>query len=629
MRELSNGHLLATEVADLPDFTGCDELYADFETSGLDPYLGDEPVGLAVLRDNEKKAIYVPTGHLHGPNIPRDSFDRWVQDIVVAPRTWINHNIKFDAHFAAESCNATFDCGLEDTLAFARLIDSDRFKGYALKPLCRDWLNMPMDEEAEIKPYLLPKMRYGHAPVPSDIEGKYACMDVIGNRALYKWMLENRAEVTHEVWDTERLLTPVLWDMERRGMRIDVIQTKVAKLKAIRRIVELGDEIAQLIGYEYTDSAKVLRDVLVIQYALPILGWNIKKEQGREVSRTPSFDKEALSLYAIHPLVTSDAELTRLIALITEFREQSQFHNLYLEPYLNLADDNGVLHPSYRQVIRTGRMAGSHPNPQQLNKPAKRLIIPEEGRGFLSGDASQVEFRWIGHYIEDDKIISAFNEDANTDYHSLIAELIHSTRSQGKTMNFALGFGAQEAKVVSMLKKDPDIMAEIAAMTDDPEEFDRLCVARAKEIWHAYHKMLPTLRTESFDARRAAKRNGLVVNAFGRPRHLGAKGAYKAFNAVIQSTAMDYIKTRMVALAPRYNPQIRAWGLDLMMNVHDRLVWEGPIDVVESREVQQYVSDILDICPVECSIPMRWDIGSSRINLAVADDNSETGANDA
>ena len=106
------------------------------------------------------------------------------------------------------------------------------------------------------------------------------------------------------------------------------------------------------------------------------------------------------------------------------------------------------------------------------------------------------------------------------------------------------------------------------------------------------------------------------------------RASYKAFNAVIQSTAMDYIKTRMIALAPRYNSKIRDWGMDLLINVHDMNVWEGPIDTVEDPVVQAYVMEELNFCPVECKIPMRWNLGSSRVNWAVADANSELNRND-
>ena len=613
MISLPNGHLLVETVADLPDYDGTKDLYIDFETTGLDPYLGDTIVGVAMLADEDTQAVYVPTNHFRGKNIPREVFNKWLAETVVKPKRWINHNIKFDAHFAVQA-GAVFDCELVDTMTLAKVHDTD-IVSYGLKPLCRSLLGMPMGEETRIKAYLKEIGKdnpAGFGALPADLCGEYAAMDVIGTRELYRFLEQERSERVGGIWETEIALTPVLFDMEHRGMRINKLSVKRRALLALRELVGMEGELSELTGIQFTDSNKHLFDLLVVQYGLPIVNYNIKRDQrGKIVDSTPSFDKEAMSLYSVHPAVVGSEKLSQLIELISRYRKLHQFWALYLRPYDELSTEDGTIHPSYNQAVRTGRMSGSHPNPQQLNKEAKELIEPREGCAFLSADASQVEFRWITHYSGDERGIEAYTNDARTDYHQWVADLVGCSRSEGKTINFALGYGAGKAKVTSMLSRSAGIVAEFAEQTADPVEFKDLCEQRALEIWQTYHDKLPGIREVSYRASRVAKLRGHVYNAFGRERHLKPRFAHKAFNAIVQSVAMDYIKTRMNALAPRYCEWMRDAEAHLLINVHDELVFEGPIEVIEDPEFQTRVRSTLEVCSAECRVPMAWDIGTS------------------
>jgi DNA polymerase I len=623
MRTLHNGHLLAETVEDLPNTAGYKTLFLDFETSGLDPYMGSIVCGVALVCDSEKQAIYVPVNHHFGPKLPKENFDRWLEETFQGKERWVNHNVKFDAHFATKNGVPVEKIPqLIDTLPLSRMHYTNR-RTYGLKPLCRDWLRMPMDEERALQPYFKQYgKKFGHAPVPSDIEAPYACMDVIGNRRLMSFLVQKRDPRLKLVWDIENQLTSTLFRMEQRGMRIDILETKKQYLKTLRILVELQEQLAEFTnGEEFVDSNKILLEMLVIQWGLPIVGYN-EQDDGR---KTPSFDKEALALYAVHPQVLGEPKLKRLIELIREYRHHSQLSSLYLEPYQNLADENGDLHTSYTQVIRTGRMSAKHPNAQQLNKWAKSLIVPRPGRAFISADASQLEYRWIGDTIEEEKIIHAYQTDPKTDFHTLAAQLIQSSRSSGKTMNFTLSFGAGKAKVISYLKKDKEILERISKQTSDPKEFEELCKKEAERIWSTYHQEFPNLHKESKAAEGAARKNGYIVNKFGRIRHLFRDETYKAFNTYIQGTASDYVKSRLVALDTQEFWDLGVWPL---ITVHDEIVMEGDVEAIEDPYVQKRVREVLQECPIPCKIPLLWDIGSSRLNWRQATVNSDHNKND-
>lgn len=631
MLTLPNGHLLVETLEDLPEPRETEELYIDVETSGKNPYLDSKLAGIALVWDNNPQAYYIPVGHENGPNLNLTEVIEWLQKWFDLTKKWINHNIKFDAHFlACAGIKFDYDMPFEMvcSLTLSKIIQSDRLN-HALKPLCREWLGMEMDEELRIKAFLegvgkerkLKKAQYKgrYDWLPVDLCGEYACMDVYANRQLYRYLLENRPDPVIGIWETEIALTPVLFDMERRGMRVDKRKVKLDLKRDLTRLIEIHSEIHDITKQEFTDSSKHIFEILCAQRGLPVLAVNKDKN--------PSFDAKALETYALHPLVSSDPDLTKLIQLLLEYRKKSTHTQIYLIPYNTLQDENGYLHPHYNQVVRTGRMSGSHPNPQNLNKAAKGYIIPRPGFVFLSSDASQVEFRFIVHYTNDGRALVAYQENAATDFHQWVAELCGIPRKQAKNINFAIAFGAGKKKIATMLAQSKEVvdevlaqMAEVGLSADDRYEFDRRCSFRAAQIFDEYHNQMSNIKKTAYQAQTNCRNRGYIVNLFGRRRHLPTKVAHIAFNAVIQSVAMDFIKTKMIKLSPRYNKHLRDLDVHLLINVHDELVYEIP-EKNNTPELRAYLLSELETKPeglrnavgepVELSTPLLWDMGVS------------------
>lgn len=623
---------IVEDISELPDLSGASRMFLDVETTGFsddreafNPYQGDRICGIAVTVDNHPHAWYVPFRHRDKDwNLPLDNVQRWIKTLP-ASSEWINHNVKFDAHFMRHD-GYEHQGRMVDTVVLAKMIDSDRM-GHALKPLCREWLGLDMDEATRVDSYLN-GLKKGNkkckdfGAVPADILGEYACMDTLGNRELYRYLCQRKESGFADVWETEILLTPVLYDMECTGMRGDVLAIKREAVTVITRILEIHEEIANITGIEFTDSNVHLFDILCVQMGLPPIAFN---EEGNA-----SFDKNALAGYTIHPAVLADEKLKRLIDLIIECRRESTFNGLFLQTYLELMDDDGFLHPSFNQLVRTGRMSCRRPNAQQLNKRAKRLMIPPEGYGILRADASQIEFRLIAHYLNDEETLRAYRENPDTDFHQWVADSAHTNRAAGKTLNFAMGYGAGKKKVTASLSSNPDIMLEVgetvaqlvASGKIDPSaqesEFRRLCGERAEEVYYGYHERFPQLKKVTNLAARRARLRGYVFNVFGRRRHLPARAAHKAFNTVVQGGAMDFIKTRAVALAPRYNREMRELGILPFVNVHDELAWYVPLEVGPDPAVCKMIDTELCHQPVPLRLPFTWDMGWSSRHWAEA-----------
>lgn len=133
--------------------------------------------------------------------------------------------------------------------------------------------------------------------------------------------------------------------------------------------------------------------------------------------------------------------------------------------------------------------------------------------------------------------------------------------------------------------------------------FDELCRQRAEGVYNDYHDTLPGLQPTTHLATRRAISRGYVFNAYGRRLHLPRKAAHIAFNRVVQSTAADIIKERMVRLAPRYNSRTRELGLTMLLQVHDDLVFQG--QDLKRPEVVKHVLDTMEDVPKSFRVPIR------------------------
>lgn len=663
MINLKNGYLIES-VSELPEFFGCKEVYLDIESrnfiaerlwqkrkdegklsdednkllkvGGFYPFGGDRVCGVAITVDEDPCSYYLPVRHIDTllyKNLPLNLVMDWVRKVLTTCDTWINHHINFDAQFLAAD-NVVFDCELACTLNLAKIIDSDKLS-QGLKELGVEYLGYDTESTDRVKEFLKATFKAEHwhnyAKVPIDILGEYACDDVLMNRKLYKYLLNKLPEAQNELWETEKKLTAVLFDMEYEGMQVNRNECRIEAYKALHTMIKNADIIQDLVGVEFTNSLKCIYDILINQFGMPVVVTKKDMDRGRLIDTgRPTFEKDALSLYEVHPMALANPKLLQVIQAIKAYRVDSQFKGLYPDTFLRLADDNDVIHTTYNQIVRTGRMSAKRPNSQGQNERSKALIHPKNGNGFISCDYSQIEFRLIAHYIKDMNLINAYNEDATTDFHQWVADLMHVTRKVGKTLNFGMAYGAGKRKVVRDLMSNPDIIKELSEKIvkmlaagkikeeQREETFNKLCRVHAETAFDTYHTKIPGLKDTSRSATQACKMRGYIFNAYGRRRHLPSNVCYKAFNSLIQSCAMDLMKERMVALSPRYNKKTRELGIRLAANVHDELLFELPVGLLEDDEVCSYIVKTLETPNIEFRIPMATDIGRSRLTWAEA-----------
>lgn len=155
------------------------------------------PVGLSVKHDNES-AEYFAWGHTSGNNIDVST----AKDILIAifdsNQPILAHHAKFDIRICMEHFNLPFPdpSRVNDTMIMAYLHDP-REQSFALKYLADRYLNIPPDEQQELKQYILrhiPKATektWGEyiSQAPGNIVGKYADGDTTRTYLLYQYLL--------------------------------------------------------------------------------------------------------------------------------------------------------------------------------------------------------------------------------------------------------------------------------------------------------------------------------------------------------------------------------------------------------------------------------------------------------
>ena len=627
MIEFNNGGRLVQALDELPRLQHAHDLFLDFETrsgnpkeKALRPYHGHRIAGICITADDVQGAWYVPI-RCNYPrwNLPLEPTLEWLRDVVKTCENWVNHNIKFDAHFARQD-DVHFYGKLIDTLTLSKIIESDRFE-YGLDKLALDWLEEDITPyEKRLEAHLVGCRSQDYGDVPGDIIGEYGCQDVLTTRKLYRNILRRRDDQTAGVWNTETLLTPVLYDMEVEGLRVDPQELMITQFKTLAEMLQLEEELHTVTGIAIRPHTNDdCYEVLCNKYGLPVLGFTDTSD--------PSFDKDALTSYLAHPVVRASEELTGIVNKIRRYRTRHTLNSLFLEVFLRENVD-GLMHPDYNQCVRTGRLSCHKPNSQQNSKEAKALIHPAPGCDLVGYDYSQIEFRLIVHFIQDLKAIAAYADNPDIDFHQWVANMCGIPRRPAKNVNFAMGFGGGKKRIVSMLAANMELVGNLADKVDELVKqgtitegqrqltFQALCARRGEQVYAQYHEALPSLKSTSLRAARALELRGYVFNAYGRRRHLPAKAAFRAFNSVIQSSAADAMKERTVAIAPRYNEWTRQLGIRLCASVHDETLMNWPKETSGDVALIRRMAEQLEDTAVKFRVPMRASCGRSSNNWA-------------
>jgi len=395
-------------------------------------------------------------------------------------------------------------------------------------------------------------------------------------------------------YDVELPLAHVLGEIERLGMPVDTRTLEEVGEEIEARVAELEQMIYEDVGHPFNiGSPKQLGEVLFEELSLPPV---------RKTKTGYSTDAKVLQQLAIeHPVAE------RVIA----YRELTKLRGTYIEGLLKLIGDDGRIHTTLNQTTTaTGRISSDSPNLQnipvrtELGARIRDAFTASPGRRLVVADYSQIELRILAHMTGEPSLVESFvsGEDIHTRtaaevFDVRIGSVTPELRRRAKMVNFGILYGISGFGLASRLGNV------------HPAEADRYI----RRYFERYPKVTEFMR----ETLEEAEELGYATTLFGRRRYVpelrsSNKNVRKlgeriAFNARVQGTAADIIKVAMVDLAPR----LRSLGADMIMQVHDELVFdvdENRVDVVGALAADRMVAayDLEPPLEVEVKAGKRW-----------------------
>ena len=267
----------------------------------------------------------------------------------------------------------------------------------------------------------------------------------------------------------------------------------------------------------------------------------------------------------------------------------------------------GRVHGAVNINTETGRLSARRPSLQ--NQPAlekdrygiRRAFTAEEGKTLIVCDYGQLELRLLAHMADCKSMKEAFiaggdfhsrtalgmypqireamdkgeclleygpkreGEDEDTPQPPLLKDMFASERRKAKVLNFSIAYG----KTAHGLAKDFGTDLEEANKTVD--------------LWYSDR---PEVRSWQEVQRKHAEKHGHVRTLLGRTRSLpDAKSRNEQFkshalraaiNTPIQGGAADIAMLAMLKI--QRCPRLKELGYKLLMQIHDEVILEGPVE---------------------------------------------------
>jgi len=611
-------------LADLEDWvsraTAAGAVAFDTETTGLDAMQVDL-VGFS-LSIEPGEACYVPVRHtapvkgaaqgsfdlgdeaeeggdtaLVPDQIPFDDALAALKPLLENPGVLkIGQNIKYDALILARL--GVRIAPIDDTMLLSFVLDAGT-NSHGMDNLSKLHLDITPVPFKEVAGTGKSQITFDQVPLEDAV--RYAAEDADITLRLHRALKPRLAtEQMVTVYETlERPLTPVLMDMEKAGIKVDVKILADLSTDFAKRMADLEIAIHKLAGRDFNiASPKQLGEVLFDEMGL---------EGGKKSSKTGAWSTGA---DVLDKLASEGHELP---VKVLDWRHLSKLKSTYTDSLqTQINPQTGRVHTSYAMAgAATGRLASTDPNLQNIpirtedGRKIRTAFVAGKGNKLLAADYSQIELRLLAHVAGMDSLKEAFRK--GIDIHALTASQVFGvpvegmdaeTRRRAKAINFGIVYGISAFGLAAQLG---------------------IGRKEAADYISTYFEQYPGIRDYMETTKQFCRDHGYVETVFGRRCHMPGindknpmKRAFNeraAINAPLQGAAADVIKRAMVRLPDALTKA----KLDavMMLQVHDELLFEVPeaqvddtIEVVKS--VMEGAAHLSVPLIVDCGIGNDW-----------------------
>lgn len=567
----------------------------DTETTGTRA-LEVDLIGISVCADAEK-SYYIPCGHrVEGAQLSREVVLTRLKPILEdATYKKYLHNAKYDQLvFSAHGIELQ---GIElDTFVAATLLVKE-WQSAGLKNLSLSFFNEEMlsyDDVVKANKYK------NFSYVPIELATLYAGADALQTYRLAEILqkeFEKESTLKKLYHTIEHPLLHVLYEMEKKGIYLDVSSLESLDKKVVAQLITIEKEIGELVEEKTINlsSPRQVENLLFYVLKLP--------PQKKSPKGAYSTNYEVLKVLAgLHPIP----------ALIITHRELTKLKNTYIDAlptYIN--KKTGRVHTTFSQTAAaTGRLASFHPNLQNI--PAdisgygievRAAFQAEQGNVFVSVDYSQIELRVLAYLSQDKNLINAFlcGRDIHTETAARLFDVpldavTHEQRQLGKRINFSILYGLTPYG----LSKDLNISFK-----------------DAKKYIDKYFEQYAQVSSWMKSVIESTEKNGYVETHWGRRRYIPAiyeknKSLYEeacrvAINTVAQGTAAEIMKLGMIKVHDEL--QARYQNAALLLQIHDELLVSAPQE--QAKEIEQMLKHTLESV-VDWNVPLVVETGSGK-----------------
>ena len=620
----------------------------DFETFGIEgrPKYPPIPVGVSIKKSG-RKAKYYAFGHPTENNCCWSDAAKALEEAYQCKDGILFQNGKFDVDVADVWFNLTIPewDKIHDTM-YLLFLDDPHQRELGLKEAVARLLDWPAEEQDAIAEWLIsnqpvPGVKISKSKAsphyfgrylcfaPGKLTGKYADGDVDRTEALFKLLWKKTVDRDMLVpYNRERRLMPILLEMERQGLPVD--------LERLRHDVAMYNEWREKLNTWLIDKFQCDPDINFNsgqQLFNAMLNAGLVDEDKAPLTPTGKYqtNKDAL-LVAVND--------NQLLAVLKYRTQLNTCLNTFMSPWLATAEQShGLIFTHWNQVrapkgadnagTRTGRLS-STPNFQNIpnefkpifkhdesNRKKRRAlppspfdelpplpkvrsyIVPFEGEVLIDRDYAQQEPRILGHF-DGDKILQKYEENPWIDFHESAQEELakvgkYYDRKPVKNTNLGIIYGMGNGTLA---------------------ERNDMAVNEASALKKAILQLYPGLKEMGKEMKMRAANNIPIRTWGGREYYCESpkivKGRmktfeYKMINVLIQGSAADCTKEAIIRYYEQKHPDAK-----IILNVHDQITVSIPKKILKTemevlRECMESVEFDVPILSEGDTSDTNWD----------------------